>query len=444
MTGIAIRGLVEGFYGRPWTTEQRHDMLDFAAEVGFTTFVYSPKHDPHTRREWRDLLDGEAADELRTLARLAADRGIELWYGLSPGLSMRYSDPADAAAIHARAAQLQTLGVPGFALFLDDIPGRLQHPDDQAAFPDLATAQLAVIGPLERALAAEGRALTVCPTAYWGRPDATDLVALGAHLAPETRLFWTGRAICSAELDGVDAERFAEANHRRPLYWDNFPVNDVAMTHELHIGPYTGRDPRLGELAEGVIANPMPLAEASKIGLAGVAAFARDPEGFDAEAAWEQAIARIAGPRDAEVVREFADAFRGSALCADDAPRLGEVLERFAFRYEFTDRADAVAELQRELRMRQGVAERMRQLDNAAFAAEVGPWVAQYARGIDAVLAVADGLDTTGAGGPPLLDGAARDEVARRLADYRAAGLRAFGDLVDMFLSDQIDEFGVH
>jgi hyaluronoglucosaminidase len=443
VTALETRGLVEGFYGRPWTLDQRLDMIDFVAELGMNTFVYSPKHDPATRREWRTPLAGEASEELRLIVAHARERGVALWYGLSPGLSMRYSDQADRRAIETRFDQLRELGVSDIALFLDDIPGRLQHPEDRAVFADLTAAQLAVITPVEERLAATGARLTVCPTDYWGRPDAAGLAAFGSGLAPQTRLFWTGRAICSAELDAADADVFAAATGRRPLYWDNFPVNDVAMTHELHIGPYTGRDAALAGRCEGIIANPMPLAEASKIGLAGVAAFCLDPEGFDAEAAWERAIRRVAGPRDAEDVREFADAFRGSALCADDAPRLGEVLERFAFRYEFENRADAVAELRDELAQRQGVADRMTRIDNVALRDEVTPWVAQYARGIEALLAVADGLDTTGAGGPPLLRGEARDGVARRLADYRATGLRAFGDLVDMFLSDQIGEFAL-
>lgn len=441
MTALAIRGLVEGFYGRPWTIEQRLDMIDFAAESGMNTFVYSPKHDPATRREWRSLLGGEARADLQRLVAHAAERGIDLWYALSPGLSMRYADPADSLAIAARVDQLRELGVPGFALFLDDIPGRLQHPLDRDRFADLTAAQLAVIAPIEARLAATGARLAVCPTEYWGQPDAPTNAALGAGLASQTRLFWTGRAICSAELEAHDAARFAFSTGRKPLYWDNFPVNDVAMTHELHIGPYTGRDPQLAGVSEGIIANPMPLAEASKIGIASVAEFCLDPAAFDAEAAWERAISRVAGPRDAEIVREFADAFRGSALCADDAPRLGEVLERFAFAFEFGDRPESVARLRDELRERQIVADRMTRLDNRALRDEVAPWVAQYARGIEALLAVADGLDLTSAGGPPLLGGAARDAVARRLDEYRDARLRAFGDLVDMFLSDQIDEF---
>ena len=150
----------------------------------------------------------------------------------------------------------------------------------------------------------------------------------------------------------------------------------------------------------------MPLAEASKIALAGVADFCRDPEGFDPEKSWDAALGRVSGARDAADFREFADAFRGSALCTDDAPRLGDALDRFAFRYEFDDRAAAVSELRAELQRLAGVADRMRRLDNAALGAEIAPWVEQYTRGIDALIVAVDSLDAAGSGGPPEVIGA--------------------------------------
>ena len=436
---LEVRGIVEGFYGRPWSPEQRLDMVDFIAELGMNTYVYSPKDDPFTRRRWREPYGAEATEGLRALTERARGAGVSLWYGLSPGLSMHYAEPGDVAAVRAKLDTVRALGFTDIALFLDDIPWRLQHPGDLAAFPDLVSAQLSLIRALETSTAA-GR-LAVCPTLYCGRGNEPYIAALGRGLAPQTELFWTGRAICSPELDAADAEIFAGATGHRPLYWDNFPVNDVAMTGELHIGPYFGRDPRLSATAAGVIANPMPLAEASKIGLASVADFARDPAGFEPEASWEAALLRVAGARDYDAFREFADAFRGSALCTDDAPRLGAALGRFAFRYEFDDRASAVSELREELHRLGDVALRMLHLENRALGAEIAPWVAQYAAGIEALLAAIDGLAPRGAGGPPELMGVARERVAARLGALRATGLRAFGDLVDMFLSDLIGEF---
>ena len=46
---FAIRGVIEGFYGTPWSDEQRLDMIDFLAAHRFNTFLYTPKDDPFLR-----------------------------------------------------------------------------------------------------------------------------------------------------------------------------------------------------------------------------------------------------------------------------------------------------------------------------------------------------------------------------------------------------------
>lgn len=58
---FAVRGVVEGFYGTPWTHAQRLDMIDFLARRGLNTFVYSPKDDPLMRHRWREPYRGATA-----------------------------------------------------------------------------------------------------------------------------------------------------------------------------------------------------------------------------------------------------------------------------------------------------------------------------------------------------------------------------------------------
>ena len=440
---FAVGGVMEGFYGRPWSHQQRLDMIRFIADIGLTTFVYSPKDDPYTRRSWREPYSAKRRAALAEIATEAQSHGVRLQYALSPGLSMRYADTRDTDAILAKFTQVAALGVTSFALFLDDIPEVLQHEPDRAAFDSLVDAQLAVVNAVASRLASVTKLeeFAVCPTQYWGHGDEPYIRGLGRGLTPGIRLYWTGREICSRELESRDAEVFTGATGRRPLYWDNFPVNDVAMTGELHIGPYLGRDAGLAAVSDGVVANAMPLAEASKIALSSIADYVRDPVAFDAEASWEAAIVRVAGPRDAVALREFADACRGSALCVDDAPRLAAALGRFAFDYEFGERVDAVREVRGYLEGTLATTAVLRAPSNVALGREIAPWVAQFRRGIDALLMAIGLLPTEGTGTPPALGAADRATVMAALEVLRSARLRVFGDLVDMFLSDLGGEF---
>ena len=300
------------------------------------TFVYAPKDDPLVRRAWREAYTGDDLQRLTELVERCAAHGIEFVYCLSPGLSIRYSDPGDIEALSAKFSSVAALGVRTFGLLLDDIPTDLQHQADRATFPDLAGAHVHLVNQVAARLGPD-RALVVCPTVYWGRGDEPYLARLGAGIDPRIDVFWSGRAICSPTLDLDDAERFAATTGRPPMFWDNYPVNDVAMGFELHIGPYRGRDPELGRTARGVISNGMELFEASKIPFATIADYLASPATYDPEASWRAALLEVVGPDDLDAFALFADNVRSSCLAADDAPLVTRALERFAFRLDQGD-----------------------------------------------------------------------------------------------------------
>ena len=67
---------------------------------------------------------------------------------------------------------------------------------------------------------------------------------LGAGLPPDVDVMWTGPTVCSPTLRADDARGWTDAlGGHRTIVWDNTPVNDATMTHELHLGPYLGREP---------------------------------------------------------------------------------------------------------------------------------------------------------------------------------------------------------
>ena len=73
---FAVRGVLEGFYGNPWTHEQRLELLGFMASRGMNTFVYAPKDDPLVRRDWRSAYVGpRPAPPQRAREPVAAPRG---------------------------------------------------------------------------------------------------------------------------------------------------------------------------------------------------------------------------------------------------------------------------------------------------------------------------------------------------------------------------------
>ena len=356
---------------------------------------------------------------------------MELTWCISPGLSIRYSDDGDVAALAAKVGSLTAVGATRIGLLLDDIPLELQHAQDRAAFSDLAEAHVALAGRVFASLPA-GVRLVVCPTLYWGTGTDPYLAALGQGIDPRIDLFWSGRAICSPTLDLADAATFMRTTNRPPVYWDNYPVNDVAMSYELHIGPYRGRDPFLWRASAGVIANGMELFEASLIPFATIADYLRDPTAYQPEASWRRAMRDVVGEADLEPFALFADNVRSSCLATDDALIVSAALQSALFGLEYGDAASAAADLGALAdRLLRAAAHLLRgPVTNRALIEEVRPWLEAFEIGAQAIRTMADlAFDgRLGTDGP--------SELRPFLIRLRRARVRVFGDTLEMTLSD--------
>lgn len=429
---FAVRGVIEGFYGRPWTHEQRLDLIDFIARRGMNTFAYAPKDDPLLRRDWRVSYSGADLARLAELVEACRARDVDFVYCLSPGLSIHYSSPQDRDSLVAKIQSVAALGVSHFGLLLDDIPPELQHEADRAAFGDLAEAHIGLIGHLFGRLASDHR-LIVCPTLYWGHGDEDYVSRLGQEIDPRIELFWTGRAVCSPTLDLLDAATFTRATNRPPTYWDNYPVNDVAMSHELHIGPYRGRDRHLYRFSAGVIANGMELYESSKIAFATIADYLCAPETYDPEESWRRALREVAGDADFDAFALFADNVRSSALASEDAPIVTAAVSAFMFASEHGGGAvEASEDLARVADRLVGAADHLLRgpVQNGALIEEARPWIEAFEIGAQALrcvaqLAARDRLHRDG-----------RAELLPYLERLRETRVRVFGDVLDMTLTE--------
>lgn len=308
---FTTRGLIEGFYGPPWTWESRHRMLDFLAEQGLNAYLYAPKNDPIHRNRWREPYTSVEWREFARLNAHAREKGIQLIFGLS-ALAFRYSDPADLRALQESVAGALGVGIRAFALLLDDIPARFEHGEDAQRFGTLARAQAWLTNTL--AEQAPGPFFFV-PTEYHGAGDSDYLRGLGEALDPAIEVFWSGPEVCSPTLSAADLEAVTACLKRRPMIWDNVPVNDLDMCYDPHLTPLRGRSADLAGAVAGYFANASPGAELSKPTLHTVAAYLRDPAAYDpARAEQEAARALTETPEEAAALLLLSDLARRGPL----------------------------------------------------------------------------------------------------------------------------------
>jgi hyaluronoglucosaminidase len=374
-----LRGVIEGFYGPPWSSTDRLAVIEFVAERGMNAYVYAPKSDPKHRDRWRDPYDAAEIDDFRTLAEHAEGHGTRFGFALSPGLDIDYRSGQDRDALLAKLAPLLDAGVQWVVLALDDIPNR----------PGLAVEQAELTAWLLDALRARrpDPHLTLVPTEYIGTRPTSYLEDLAAGLPSDVDVMWTGPTVCSPVIRAADARAWASAlTGRRPLLWDNYPVNDGTMERSLHLGPYRGREPELTDELDGVLCNPMLQPHASEVALATAADFLTAPEKYDPAASWSRAIAAVGRSR-ASALQSLA------AACADGPLLPPEHLEANVLITALVDAAGgrawsvAVRAIRDHLAAAQDARRAWADAGDDPLAAELEPWLGAAAVEAEAGLA---------------------------------------------------------
>jgi len=277
------RGVVEGFYGTPWTHQNRLDILRFEGTHGMNVYYYAPKDDPYHRKLWRDAYPPEARKRLGELVDAARRNFVDFCFAISPGLTMAYSRAQDFQLLTSKLESVSKLGISCFALFLDDVPQDLQDPHDQTQFKTLAQAHIYLTNKLYQQLRQQSAAnrLVLTPTTYtneWGSRDYAK--ELGAGVDPGVAIVWTGPKVYSPAITAEQASEWGGYIHRPPLIWDNFPVNDGARWCR-YLGPLMGRDRQLPRVARGLVSNPMIEPRASMIPLQTIADYLWNSPAYD-------------------------------------------------------------------------------------------------------------------------------------------------------------------
>lgn len=256
--GKFICGVVEGFYGRPWTTEQRKDLFRKLKRWGMDSYVYAPKDDYKHRAYWRELYTVEEGDHLTSLIAAAKEHNIVFYYALSPGLDMTYSSPKEISALKRKLEQVNQFGCEAFALLFDDIESEMTKADKEV-FQTFAHAQVTVTNEIYNHL--NSPRFLFCPTQYCSTRavptviNSEYLTTLGTKLALDIDILWTGPKVISKDLTVELIQEVTEVLRRPPVVWDNLHANDYDQKR-VFLGPYSGRSPELIPLLRGVLTNP--------------------------------------------------------------------------------------------------------------------------------------------------------------------------------------------
>lgn len=321
-------GVIEGFFGPQWRWAERSDYAQFLAEQGFAFYIFAPKRCDALRRCWAGPWPAEEWRRLVALRKRYREAGIAFGVGLSPFALYRRYDRDGERRLAERVETLNRLDLDLLGILFDDMP---------AGVPDLAWRQCRIVEQV-RTLS-NAKAIALCPTYYSDDPvlDAFSgprpsgyLETLGAELAADVHVFWTGPEVCSAVIDREHLEGVRDRLCRPVLLWDNYPVNDgPRMSRRLHLRAFSGRSEVPEAPLSGHCVNPMNAALLSRVPLTTLAMLYADPAGYEPQRALHAALGLLCDDETARGLLEDLERFQDLGLDGLDAGERRELRRRY-------------------------------------------------------------------------------------------------------------------
>ncbi|MGN0359624.1 MAG: beta-N-acetylglucosaminidase domain-containing protein [Hominisplanchenecus sp.] len=296
---VQFRGFIEGYYGNPWSVEDRIDLMKFGGEIKMNQYVFAPKDDPYHNSKWRELYPEEMLKDIGRLAQAGNESKCFFVYALHTFMhnAVDFSSDAnyqrDLQIIKDKFAQVMSVGVRQVAILEDDATGASAaniikllndltswlHEMKDTTYPDLKTDIL------------------YCPTTYM-YTSVQKMTDINAGASREVHIVVTGGKIWG-EVSSKFADDFYNGiksegvDGRYPYMWVNWPCNDNTKTSQIMGGHntilHTGVD---GSKYEGIILNPIQESEPSKVAIFTAADFCWKTWDTESEGdqAWEDSF----------------------------------------------------------------------------------------------------------------------------------------------------------
>lgn len=286
-----IRGIIEGYYGIPWGNENRKDLLEFGGKFKNNAFVFAPKDDPYHRERWRDLYPQEELEEFKLLAEVGNKNKNRFVWTISP----YQNEPITPENIDKsledlikKFEQLYSVGIRQFGILGDDV-GVLPY--------ETVVKSVNAVSDWIKSKEDKVYDLIFVPQNYtlgdWGNRDQ-ELRTYQEGLADNVLIVFTGEQVLApVTQDSIDKFKngLDGITLRDPLFWLNWPVNDIDRNSSRRL--YMGKGSMLEKGAEnlkGVLTNPLEEAHANYPAIFAVADYTWNTGDFDAQQSWEDSF----------------------------------------------------------------------------------------------------------------------------------------------------------
>ena len=315
------RGLVEGYYGYPYSVEVKKELMRYMMRHKMNTYMFGAKSDPYHSQMWKDAYPTTISKEqekngwltqdmLRDLAKVSEETKVNFIWAIHPGNEFLGSSTV-INDIMSKFEKMHNLGIRHFGVFVDDVGIPSSDADMKKNADRLTTLQKKI----EEKWNGEGaapedtvRPLHFVPQIYCNSfASSVDqrkrFMSALSKVPSYITVYSTGQGVWSVPNNDHTATVVSEFG-RAMAWWWNYPCNDNAdgqlypmdMYSNFVDMPSVGAGERLPSTlkdCQGLIANPMQQGSLAKTALFSIADYSWNNSGFKNEQSWEASFKTI-------------------------------------------------------------------------------------------------------------------------------------------------------
>lgn len=320
---IKDRGVIEGYYGMPYSKPVTEDLLRFMMRFKMNSYMYGAKSDAYHSQYWdkpypETLTDEQksmgcfTAADMKEINQVSAETKVNFIWAIHPGNAFIGKDENVIDRIIGKFSLMHQLGVRQFAVFVDDVGVPTDDPTLELNAKRLTTLQNAMDAKWNQKGANPAdtvKPLHFVPQLYaysWEKPEVRERFYKALSNTPKkTQVYITGAAVWTVP-NNKDLEVVEKDFGRDVAWWWNYPCNDNAdawifpadmYSNFIDMPAIDGKStlPKSLNHCASLLSNPMQEGEIAKIPLFSVADFAWNNSEFNSRESWQAAIKAVVG-----------------------------------------------------------------------------------------------------------------------------------------------------
>ncbi|MDO4510495.1 MAG: beta-N-acetylglucosaminidase domain-containing protein [Bacteroidales bacterium] len=354
---VQHRGIIEGYYGLPYSEEVTADLFRFMARYKLNTYMYGAKSDPYHSRYWDKAYPKKISakekrlglmteDMMKHLCEVAHQSKVNFIWSIHPGQTfteLKNSDVLDR--IMAKFEKMYSLGVRQFGVFVDDVGVPYDTPTLSKCTERLTDLQQRIGQRWNKPGAAAAdtvKPLQYVPQLYaysWVKRELAQKFWNSLTPVPEkVNIYTTGKNVWSVP-NSKDLDVLNGFLGREVAWWWNYPCNDNDVTKIFIADTYTNfadetniaNHERMekGLKLKTIIINPMQQGELSKVALFSVGDYTWNMNAFDNMASWRASLKAVVGNDRAEALETLVPNLR----YYDEQSKLARLIAEFKAAY---------------------------------------------------------------------------------------------------------------